>query len=329
MISPLLANVALHGMEQALGVKYSSQGQIISSRAVVRYADDFVVFCESRADAEAAKNELDVWLAHRGLSLSQEKTRIVHLTEGFDFLGFNIRHYAAPKTSRSGYKLLIKPSKQSVAAMRAHLRTELRSLKGQDVQTVLKRLNPIIRGEANYYRIAVASTLFKQLDHWMWRREECYARKRHPTKPWYWRKQKYWGRLNSQREDSWVFGDKHHGGYLLKFSWFNIRRHVLVKGRASPDDPKLRDYWANRATRTVAVLPPRKQQLARHQNHVCPLCGMSLYNGEEVQEHHRRPRAKGGTHALENLTLVHLYCQQQIHSGKGHPRDTAGTSLLV
>jgi RNA-directed DNA polymerase len=129
------------------------------------------------------KSELDVWLAHRGLSLSEEKTRIVHLTEGFDFLGFNIRHYAAPKTSQSGYKLLIKPSKKSVAAMRAHLRTEWRSLKGQTVQTVLKRLNPIIRGEANYYRIAVASKLFNHLDHWMWHREQCYARKRHPSKP--------------------------------------------------------------------------------------------------------------------------------------------------
>ena len=295
VISPLLANIALHGMEQALGVRYSSQGQIISDRAVVRYADDFVVFCESRADAEAAKAELEGWLAHRGLSLSEEKTRVVHLTEGFDFLGFNIRHYAAPQTSRSGYKLLIKPSKKSVAAMRAQLRTEWRKLKGQDVQTVLKRLNPIIRGEANYYRIAVASKLFKQLDHWMWQREQGYVRKRHPTKPWYWRKQHYWGKLNHQREDIWVFGDKRHGGYLLKFSWFSIRRHVLVKGRSSPDDPQLQAYWTNRAKANAAALPPRKQQLARNQQHVCPLCGMSLYNGEEVQEHHIKPRAKGGT----------------------------------
>lgn len=149
----------------------------------------------------------------------------------------------------------------------------------------------------------------------MWHREQRYAKKQHPSKPWYWRKQKYWGKLNQQREDSWVFGDKRHGGYLLKLSWFSIRRHVLVKGRSSPDDAKLRDYWTKRAKASAEALPPQKYKLARSQNHVCPLCGMSLYNGEEVQEHHLRPRVKGGTHEPENLTLVHLYCHHQVHSG--------------
>lgn len=329
VISPLLANIALHGMEEALGVKYNRQGQIISTRAVVRYADDFVVFCESRTDAETAKIELADWLAHRGLRLSPEKTKVVHLTDGFDFLGFNIRHYPAPTTSRSGYKLLIKPSKQSVTAIRARLRTEWYQLKGQDVQTVLKRLNPIIRGEANYYRIAVASRLFKHLDHWMWQREQRYVHQRHPTKPWYWRKQKYWGRLNRQREDAWVFGDKHQGTYLLKFQWFSIRRHILVKGRSSPDDPRLRAYWANRAKVPTTTLPPRKHQLAQRQNHVCPHCGMSLYIGEDLQEHHQTPRAQGGTNALDNMMLVHLYCHQQIHSGKWQRKEMAGTPLCL
>jgi RNA-directed DNA polymerase len=104
VISPLLLNIALHGMEEALGVKYSNRGQSIGKRMVVRYADDFVVFCETKEDAEKVKDEiLPTWLAARGLSMSSEKTRIVHVTEGFDFLGFNIKHYRVPRTTRTGF----------------------------------------------------------------------------------------------------------------------------------------------------------------------------------------------------------------------------------
>ncbi len=103
VISPLLANIALHGMEEALGVTYNSQGQISGKRALVRYADDFVCFCETKEDAEQVRSILAAWLQGRGLTLSGEKTRIVHLTEGFNFLGFNIRHYRTPRTSRTGW----------------------------------------------------------------------------------------------------------------------------------------------------------------------------------------------------------------------------------
>src|SRR3954471_2175510 len=123
--SPLLLNIALHGMEAALGVKHDRQGTSIGTRAVVRYADDFVVFCESQEDALVVRDRiLPDWLAKRGLSLSAEKTRIVQLTEGFDFLSFNIRRYLRPGTSRSGYKLLIKPSKKAVLGKVAELRDE-------------------------------------------------------------------------------------------------------------------------------------------------------------------------------------------------------------
>lgn len=91
VISPLLANIAFHGMEEATGVKYDNRGQIVGTRALVRYADDFLLFCESRGDAEAARGQIASWLATRGMELSGEKTRIVHLREGFDFLVFNVR----------------------------------------------------------------------------------------------------------------------------------------------------------------------------------------------------------------------------------------------
>jgi RNA-directed DNA polymerase len=194
-----LANIALHGMEKALDVQHDKRGQIVSRRAVVRYADDFVVFCESKEDAEAVVQILTDWLSKRGLTLSPEKTRIVHLTEGFDFLGFNIRHYKAPQTTRTGWKLLIKPSKQSVQHIRQKVRDEWHHSQGANVRAAITRLNPIIRGEANYYRIAVASETFQALDHWMFQRERRYVKRTHPLKNWNWRKRKYWGKLNPHR----------------------------------------------------------------------------------------------------------------------------------
>ena len=314
VISPLLANIALHGMEEALGVKHR-RGQIEGKRAVVRYADDFVVFCESKEDAEAAKEILTAWLSERGLVLSPEKTKIVHLTEGFDFLGFNIRHYKAPLTSKSGYKLLIKPSKKSVKSIREKLKQKWLKLLGQDAQTIANQLNPVIRGWANYFRIGVASKTLHDLDKWMFHRELRYTRRTHPNKPWHWRKLRYWGKL-TERGDNWVFGNKQTGAYLLKFGWFKIERHVLVKGQASPDDPSLREYWIKRAEARAKDLTPREQKIAKNQKNTCPACKEFLFNGEELHVHHIKPRSQGGKDTYSNFIMVHLYCHQQIHSGK-------------
>ena len=188
--SPLLANIALHGMEEAIGVKYNCNGELISNRAVVRYADDFVVLCEEKEDAEKATQILTNWLQKRGLALSTEKTRIVHLTDGFDFLGFNIRHYKAPQTSKTGYKLLITPSKHSVQHIRNKLRDDWLRHHDINVEAVIQHLNPIIRGWANYFRIGVASRTLNTLDQWMFHRECRYVNHTHPPKPKYWRKQK-------------------------------------------------------------------------------------------------------------------------------------------
>lgn len=320
VISPLLANIALHGMEEALGVKYDKRGQIISKRAMVRYADDFVVFCETQEDAEQAKQTLSNWLEARGLTLSTEKTQVVHLSEGFDFLGFNIRHYKS-SLAKSGWKVLIKPSKKSVQKVRENLRAEWRTLQGaMNVQGILKRLNPIIRGWANYFRTAVASHTFHSLDHWMWQRQVRYTKRKHPNKPWHWKKNRYWGKLNPAREDTWVFGDKETDRYLLKFGWFKIERHVLVRGAASPDDSRLREYWKGREQAKAKNIPPRQRKLAQKQDYVCPQCGTSLFNGEELHVHHRQPKHQGGTDEESNLLLVHLYCHQQIH-GRGTKTD--------
>jgi RNA-directed DNA polymerase len=336
--SPLLANIALHGMEEAIGVKYDYRGQLIGKRAVVRYADDFVCFCETKEDAEQVQHILMEWLKERGLTLSEEKTRIVHLTEGFDFLGFNIRHYPAPQTSRTGWKLLIKPSKEAVQDVQRKVKGQWHEAQGKNVPAVLTKLNPIIRGWANYFRTAVAKEIFSNLDRWMFYKADRYTRRMHPKKSAAWRHRTYWGRFQLDRLDPWVFGDKQTGAHLLKFSWFPIERHVLVKGTASPDDPSLKDYWRKRQAAKAKDLTGSKQQIAKRQTGRCPACGDSLFNDEEVQVHHLLPRSQGGKDSYGNLVLVHLLCHQHIHAQmkramrdcqqvNNHELSTKGTNI--
>ena len=319
IVSPLLANIALHGMESAVGVTYVWGGknyQIRSKRALVRYADDFVIFAESREDAEAAKSDIAQWLAIRGLKLSQEKTRIRHLTEGFNFLGFNVRQYSVSKT-RTGYKLLIKPSKESVTAFKYRMKQEWSALVGHNVGAVLYRLKPFLRGWANYFRTAVSKEVFSTLDDWMIYREAQWCKRTHPSKPWNWIARTYFCSARAGRQDKWVFGQPRTGNHLPKLSWTPIRRHVMVRYDASPDDPDLRSYWERREARKAELLPTwRLRVLAKRQKGHCPICHENLHNDEELNVHHVIPKSQGGEDAISNLTLVHLYCHQQAHKGR-------------
>jgi RNA-directed DNA polymerase len=242
IISPLLANIALEGLEKHLGVKYNNRGESSGKRILVRYADDFVILCESETDAYRAKEITEEFLKTRGLELSKEKTGVIHISEGFDFLGFNIRHYK-DKTTKTGWKLLIKPSNKFVKEVRSKLRTTFLKYHGKSVGYLIAEVNPIIRGIAEYCRKVVSSKTFSDLDHYLFTRQRRYANRTHPNKPVKWLKGKYWGRLNLSKNSRWDFGDKNTGAYMLKFSQSNIERHVMVAKSASPDDPKLREYW--------------------------------------------------------------------------------------
>lgn len=248
VVSPLLANVALHGMEQALGIHRNRQGYIQGSRAVVRYADDFVVFCETREDAEKCIRILRDWLAERGLQFSEEKTRIVHIRDGFDFLGFNIRHYRNRRTT-TGWKLLITPSKKSVEKIKEKLRAIWRQGLHWPLDVLLLHLNSMVRGWANYFRTHVTTATFNKLDMWMFHRQVRFVRHIHKGKNWDWLRKRYWSLKHPTRRDRWVFGSCDTGRYLQKFRWMRIQRHTMVKGAASPDDPALQDYWAKRRAR--------------------------------------------------------------------------------
>jgi group II intron reverse transcriptase/maturase len=159
VISPLLLNVALHGMEDAAGVRYLSGTHVghaaPGSPVVVRYADDLVALCHTREQADQVKAQLAEWLTPRGLAFNEDKTRIVHLSEGFDFLGFHVRRYP-------NGKLIIKPSTAAVKRFRNRLRVEMRNLRGGNAAMVISRLNPILRGWAAYYRTVVSKRLHRQ-----------------------------------------------------------------------------------------------------------------------------------------------------------------------
>jgi len=246
--SPLLANIALHGMEQILAIQRDRQGWSKSSRAVVRYADDFVVFCETEEDAAECIQILRGWLAERGLEISEEKTQIVHLRDGFDFLGFNVRHYK-DRRADSGWKLLITPSKRSVEKLKEKLRAIWRRGLHWPLDILLLQLNPVVRGWANYFRAHVATATFNELDRWMFHRQVRYVKRVHSRKNWSWLRSRYWSGQHPTRRDRWIFAAPDTGRYLLKFRWVRIRRHTLVKGSASPDDPALQEYWAWRRAR--------------------------------------------------------------------------------
>jgi RNA-directed DNA polymerase len=274
VVSPLLLNVALHGMEQAAGVRYHPTGQgpgrviVAGCPAAIRYADDFVVLCHSRQEAFEVKARLADWLASRGLSFNEDKTRVVTLNEGFDFLGFNVRRY--------GTKPLIKPSKAAQRRIRERLRTELRSMRGTNAPTVIKKLNPIIRGWAVYYRTQVSADVFDALDQYLWELTFKWARFSHANKPTRWVVARYWGRYNKSRQDRWVFGDRKSGAYLHKFQWTNIVRHRIVIGVASPDDPALAEYWATRRRKTRPPIDKTSLWLLKAQDGRCAICGSAF-----------------------------------------------------
>jgi RNA-directed DNA polymerase len=247
--SPLLLNVALHGLEEAAGVCRQQTGThagetLRGSPIVVRYADDLVALCDSREQAEQVKQRLSAWLAPRGLSFNEDKTNIVHLDQGFDFLGFNVRRY--------GDKLLIKPSKAALRRIRERLSTEMRVLRGANAEAVVQKLNPIIRGWAAYYRHAVSSKAFASLDEHMWRLAY-----------------------------KWAIGDRDSGFYLHRFAWTPIIRHQMVKGTSSPDDPALTEYWAQRRLRRKPPLDTTVLRLIQAQHGECPRCGDFLFHASQ------------------------------------------------
>ncbi|WP_261721915.1 reverse transcriptase domain-containing protein, partial [Bacillus thuringiensis] len=183
IISPLLANIALHGLEDLLDISYREVNRKTkvtyenrSKFAVVKYADDFLILCESEEDANGMYKTLEPYLETRGLELAMDKTKVTHIEKGFDFLGFNIGKYK----THNGSKVLIKPSKDSIKTAKRKLADKIRQLYGKNVQVLISTLNPIIIGTANYWSPSVAKEIFSEMDFHIWKIQYKFLRRLHP-----------------------------------------------------------------------------------------------------------------------------------------------------
>lgn len=313
VISPLLANIALHGLETT--VKAAIKGAHL-----IRFADDFVVLHPDREAIFKAKEVVRQWLADRGLELSEDKTRITHTLDGateyptgFDFLGANVRQYPTPRRrmnkSQRPYKTLIKPSKTAVKRLAQKLGGVVHQHREASQERLIKALNPIIVGWANYHRSNVASRTFAYLDsvlYWQLRR---WARRRHPNKSRQWVRYRYWHSIGRR---NWVFGVMQSDKMtvrLARFSDVSIRRHIKVRGNKSWYDGDW-TYWATRRghhpTTNVREAALLKQQRGR-----CPICRSVFDVHDAIDQDHVWPKAKGGRDGYQNLQLVHRSCHHR------------------
>lgn len=325
VISPLLLNVALHGMGDAIGANRPQTGRKTPSPTLIRYADDFVAICATKDEAGDLKARLAKWLEPRGLAFNEEKTRIVHLEEGFDFLGFNVRRYNG--------KMITKPSKGAVQRARKRVKDIVRAHRGQPAERLVNALNPFVRGWSTYYRHAVSKRTFRTLDAYTYATLKRWALRAHPNKTTRWVRERYWGEFRRGRGDKWVFGSP--AKHLVKFAWTPIVRHTLVKSDASRDDAELETYWTLRARKRLPEIESKRiLSLASRQKGLCTRCGQDLiegagYDPEDVRDwanwftalyrgvhvHHLTYRSRGGSDHLGNLEVIHTQCHRQLHAG--------------
>ena len=194
-------------------------------------------------------------------------------------MGFNVRRY--------GNRPLIKPSRAAQRRIRERLRSEFWSLRGSNAPAVIKRLNPIIRGWAAYYRTQVSSEVFDALDAYLWRLTWKWATYSHANKPKSWVFARYFDKFNKSRQDRWVFGDRQSGAYMHRFSWTRILRHRMVRHEASPDDPALTDYWASRRRKAPLPINKTTHELIDAQDGRCAICGGFLF---AIEDRPQNPR---------------------------------------
>ena len=253
LLSPLLANIALNGMEDILNITYyknTDKNGNISYRTkgkyrMVRYADDFVILAKSRKDIEAIFDILNPYLEERGLKLAEDKTRITHISEGFDFLGFNFRRY---KTF-DGFIHLSKPSKDSIKEFKSKVSEICRQMHGQNVDALINRLNPLIRGTANYWKPSAAKKTFSDMDHYIWTKIFKSVKRLHPNKPMKWIKERYFPHyFDGKHYGNWILTGPKENNTLTKMVWTPIRRHTMIQFNFSPYDKSKEEYFNKRAS---------------------------------------------------------------------------------
>jgi len=312
IISPVLANLALDGLEAKLKARFPREAKV----HFIRYADDFII---TAATKELLENEVislvKEHIRERGLSLSEEKTKITHIDEGFDFLGQNIRKYDG--------KLLIKPSRKNVHNFLEKVRGIIKDSSHAHPIHLTWKLNPVIRGWANYHRHVVSKAIYGQVDFeitkglWKW------ARYRHPNKSKGWIKKRYF-RMTEQGRDWCFFGRKSGREATLTHAMdVPIVRHVKVKGEANPYDPEWEIYFERRLERKMSqTLKGRGKvfHLWKEQSGRCPVCLQLITEQTGWHKHHLVWKVHGGEDNCSNLILLHPNCHRQVHCQKLHYR---------
>lgn len=322
IISPTLANLTLDGLETILRNKYSSNktgkpSQYVAAKnqvSLVRYADDFIITSKTK---ELLENEVkplvENFLKERGLTLSEEKTKITRIEEGFDFLGWNVRKYDG--------KLLIKPSKKNVKAFLKNIRETVKGNKTAKQENLIGLLNPKMQGWANYHKGTVAKDTFAKVDKEVWKVIWQWATRRHPNKGLRWIKERY---FKPEGNRNWTFtaNTKDKDGKprklkLVKASDTKIERHVKIRGEANPFDPAQEPYFESRLGRKMKEKLTGRIQWLRlwwRQDKECPNCHEKITEETGWHVHHILPKSEGGKDNHSNLVLLHPNCHRQIHS---------------
>ena len=314
IISPVLANMTLDGLERMLMHHFpkvkTAGGALVN---FVRYADDFLVTGRTKELLEhEVKPRIEEFLRERGLQLSTEKTLITHIEEGFDFLGQNVRKYQMGKQ----HKLLITPSKKNVKAFLEKVREIVKANKALSAGKLIEKLNPMIRGWANYHRHIVSNKAFSSVDAMIYQAIRRWMNRRHRGKSEAWKTKKYFTTIQG---DNWVFFGtvEEHPRYLLRATNVPIARHVKIQGEANPYDPAWESYFEKRLDVHMAATLKGKHWLLtlwKEQGGLCPICHQKITKITGWHSHHLLWRSRGGSDTAGNRVLLHPTCHQQVHS---------------
>lgn len=318
IISPVLANCALDGLQSLLATHFPAGDKRKHKVHLVRYADDFIITGNSRFLLEhRVKPLVEQFLRERSLELSHEKTKVTHINDGFDFLGQTIRRYHCGK-------VLVKPSRKNVRTFLGKIRETIRGSGSWTAGELIHRLNQQVKGWTMYHRYAASKRTFNRVDMEIFHKIRRWCRRRHPTKSWKWIKKKY---FRQEGHRHWIF----HGMLpnrdgkgipisLMEASRVPVRRYVKIRSEANPYDPvwepylEERLYWQLEGT---LAGKGRIEYLWKGQKGRCLRCGQTLRPSEKPWHiHHRCWRCHGGQDTVDNLELLHGTCHRQIHSGK-------------
>lgn len=304
-ISTILANMTLDGIQLALAEHFdkNSLGKITadihnkSKVNLVRYADDFIVTAITKEKAEEAKEVIKRCLQERGLELSEEKTIVTNINEGFDMLGWTFKKYNG--------KLIIKPSKKSIKTFVASLsETILKRGKAWTQELLIEKLNQQIRGWTNYHQSVCASETFAHIDYVLYELLWRWANRRHPHKGKWWISTNYWHKRGNR---NWVFSTENKK--LLRVDHIPIVRHIKVRLSINPYIDT--EYFNDRKFRQgMRRLSGRFRIIWKNQNGICHHCGMPIDIGGERDIHFKIPKSRGGKDEVSNMVYVHKHCQQ-------------------